>query len=107
MSPTTTTQPTQPDFATLLQQATTEPGQLSAAYFAFHGYSLGNILLALFQCHARGIPLGPIACFNRWKELGRHVRRGERAIELCMPVQRKRTTKGTDDAGNATSEEVT
>ena len=52
-----TTTTTQPDFATLLAQATTEPGRLSAAYFAFHQYSLGNQLLAMFQCHARGIPL--------------------------------------------------
>ena len=89
---------TQPDFATLLQQATTEPGQLSAAYFAFHGYSLGNVILAMFQCAARGIPIGPIASFNRWKELGRYVRKGEKAIELCMPITcKRRQTPDADD----------
>jgi antirestriction protein ArdC len=107
MRQTTATQPTQPDFAALLAQVTTEPGQLNAAYFAFHGYSLGNVILAMFQCAARGIPMGPIACFNRWKELGRHVTKGQKAIELCLPVQRKRTIEGTDAAGNPTSEDVT
>ena len=92
---------TQPDFATLLEQATMQPGTISAAYTAFHGYSLGNQLLAMFQCHARGIPLGPIASFNRWKELGRHVKKGEKAIELCMPITCKRTIEteaGDEDA---------
>lgn len=103
-----TTEPaTQPDFAALLATVTTEPGRLNSAYFAFHGYSLGNVILAMIQCAERGIPMGPIACFNRWKELGRHVVKGSKAIELCMPVQRKRTIESTDDAGHATSEEVT
>ena len=98
--PQTTT--TQPDFSTLLEQATTTPGTISAAYSAFHGYSLGNQILAMFQCQARGIPLGPIASFNRWKELGRHVTKGQKAIELCMPITCKRTletTGGPEDAG--------
>src|SRR5262245_51242818 len=55
----------------------------------------------MFQCAARGIRPGPIASFNRWKELGRHVKKGEKAIELCMPVTCKRTVEteaGTEDA---------
>ena len=35
---------------------------------------------------ARGIAIGPIATFQSWKDKGRHVRKGEKAIELCMPV---------------------
>jgi antirestriction protein ArdC len=68
------------------------------AYSLFWNYSLGNQLLALFQAHKRNLALGPIASFNRWKELGRHVKRGEKAIELCMPVTVKRTVteQGTD-----------
>lgn len=77
-------------FAELLQQAVTEPGTISAAYSQFHNYSLGNVLLAAFQCHARGIPLGPLATFPRWKELGRHVKKGEKAITLCQPVTTRR-----------------
>jgi hypothetical protein len=77
-------------FADLLQKAITEPGIVSKAYTAFHGYSLGNQLLALVQCAQRGITPGPIATFMGWKEKGRHVRKGERAIVLCMPVTCKR-----------------
>ena len=42
-------------FADLLANAVTEPGRIHEAYTAFHGYSLGNQLSALFQCHERGI----------------------------------------------------
>jgi antirestriction factor ArdC-like protein len=56
------------------------------AYSLFWNYSLGNQLLALLQAHKRRIPLGPIASFNRWNQPGRYVKRGEKAIELCMPV---------------------
>jgi antirestriction protein ArdC len=77
-------------FAALLEQAVHEPGLLSSAYTAFHNYSVGNQLLAWSQCLERGIQLGPIATFQRWKELGRYVRKGEKALTLCMPVTVKR-----------------
>jgi antirestriction protein ArdC len=84
-------------FAQLLQSAVTEPGTISRAYSAFHGYSIGNQLLAMFQCEARGIPIGPIATFMGWKEKGRHVRKGEKAIQLCMPVTCKRKGEAKAD----------
>jgi hypothetical protein len=39
----------------------------------------------MLQCHARGIALGPLASFNRWKELGRYVRKGERPSSSACP----------------------
>src|SRR5438034_11688735 len=86
------------NFTELLNEAVTKPGTLMKAYSLFWNYSLGNQILALIQADQRGIPLGPIASFNRWKEVGRHVKRGEKAIELCMPITMKRTVKeqGTD-----------
>jgi antirestriction protein ArdC len=92
-------------FAELLQRAVNEPGIVSAAYSAFHSYSIGNQLLAWAQCVERGIPPGPIATYPRWRELGRYVRRGERAITLCRPVTVKRrntTSDGTDEDATAT-----
>lgn len=77
---------TAPSFAALLESALTDPGTISAAYTAFHNYSFGNQLLAMGQCAARNIPLGPIATFPKWKDLGRFVRKGEKAIVLCQPV---------------------
>lgn len=73
----------------LLAEAVTRPGLLSEAYRSFHTYSIGNQLLAMVQCERRGITPGPIATFPAWKERGRHVGKGEKALMLCMPVTRK------------------
>jgi antirestriction protein ArdC len=37
----------------------------------------------------RGIPPGPITTFLGWKDLGRNVRKGEKALVLCMPISVK------------------
>jgi hypothetical protein len=81
---------TAPQFAELLNRALVEPGVVSRAYSAFHGYSVGNQILALVQCAERGITPGPIATFMGWKDKGRYVRKGEKAITLCQPVTCKR-----------------
>ena len=88
-------------FAELLQSAVAEPGTLSAAYQQFHSFSLGNQLLAMFQCQARGLKPGPLATFPKWKELGRHVRKGEKALTLCMPLTLKRKRDADADAADA------
>src|SRR5262245_63204089 len=80
-------------FVDLLQSAVNEPGIISTAYRQFHNYSLGNQLLAWSQCIERRIQPGPIATFMAWAEKGRYVRKGEKAIALCMPV----TIKKKDD----------
>jgi len=85
-----------PSFADLLRSAVTEPGIISSAYLQFHQYSLGNQLLAWSQCLDRGIKPGPLATFPRWKELGRYVRKGEKAITLCQPVTVKRPADRDD-----------
>jgi len=84
-------------FAELLAKAVNEPGILSQAYQQFHNYSLGNVLLAFVQCHERRIPLGPMATYNHWRELGRQVRKGEKALTLCQPVTIKRADTGTGE----------
>jgi hypothetical protein len=85
-------------FADLLRSAVTEPGIVSSAYRQFHNYSLGNQLFALGQCLDRGIQPGPLATYQRWRELGRQVRKGERAITLCMPITIKRTVEAETGA---------
>ncbi len=80
-------------FADLLQKAVHEPGTVSQAYRQFHTYSLGNQLLAWGQCETRDLSPGPMATYPRWLELGRHVRKGEKALTLCMPITVKRTRK--------------
>lgn len=90
---------TTPNFSELLETAVNEPGQISAAYFAFHGYSLGNRLLAMLQCGARDLQPGPLSTFMGWKHHGRSVKKGAKAITLCMPITCKRKAK--DDAPDA------
>lgn len=83
----------QPSFSDLLREAIETPGTVNRAYFAFHGYSMGNQLLAMMQCAQRGIVPGPITTFPGWIAKGRHVRKGETAIVLCMPITCKRGEK--------------
>lgn len=89
----TTTTLNERTFADLLDRAVHEPGILSAAYSAFHDYSIGNQLLAWWQCHDRGLMPGPISTYRGWLKKGRHVQRGQKALVLCMPV----TVKVDDD----------
>lgn len=74
------------DWMAILQQALNEPGVANRAYHLFHRFSLGNSLWAALQIEGRGLPLGPIASFKKWQDLGRQVRKGEKGISLLMPV---------------------
>ena len=85
----------------LLTEAVTKPGLISSAYSRFWRYSIGNQLVALVQCHQRDIEPGPLATFPKWKELGRHVKKGQKALVLCMPITHKRT-----ETDKATGEET-
>jgi hypothetical protein len=100
-----TEMPARPTFAALLEAAVSQPGTIARAYSAFHSFSLGNQLLAAMQCAERGLTLGPLASFQTWKGKGRHVRRGERALWLWMPLTVKRTV--TQEDGTEETECVT
>lgn len=88
------------NWSTLLSDAVNKPGVISSAYSAFHNYSLGNQVLAYSQVAGRGLELSPIATYKKWQELGRQVKKGEKAIALVMPV----TINKKDDAGNKTDD---
>jgi antirestriction protein ArdC len=89
-----TTKPSQEiQFRQLLEQAVSKPGLIMEGYSRFWRYSIGNQLLALVQCYQRGIQPGALATYPKWKELGRYVRKGEKALVLCQPVTRKRAEK--------------
>ena len=81
--------PDVPKWSALLVEAVNKPGLIMEAYSAFHNYSIGNQILALVQCQLRGLEPGPINTFPGWQALGRTVKRGERAVILCMPITRK------------------
>lgn len=86
-------------WAALLDEAVKKPGFIHEAYSRFWNYSIGNQLLAMFQILARGARPGPLATFNTWKEVGRHVKKGARALTLCIPVPCKRTRIMKNDDG--------
>jgi antirestriction protein ArdC len=91
----------------ILRSAVVEPGIISNAYRAFHNYSIGNQILAFVQCTQRAIAPGPLATFPGWKAKGRYVRKGEKALVLCMPVTIKRKPTERDASADDQSEVFT
>jgi hypothetical protein len=92
-----------PKWSALLIEAVTKPGLIMKAYSAFHPYSCANQLLAFFQIQRRRLRPGPLNTFPKWKELGRFVKRGERALTLCMPITCKRREENSDEEHTFTS----
>lgn len=74
----------------LLKAAVSEPGLILKAYSNFHSYSLGNQIAAIVQCNQRKLEPGPINTYPGWQKLNRQVKKGEKAIWLCMPLTRKK-----------------
>ena len=87
-------------WSSLLSDAVNKPGIISSAYSVFHNYSVGNQLWAWSQCLSRDIELAPLATYKKWQSLGRQVKKGEKALTLCMPV----TINKKDDAGQKTGD---
>ena len=87
-------------WSALLADAVNKPGILSSAYTVFHNYSVGNQMWAWAQCIARDIELAPLATYKKWQSLGRQVKKGEKALTLCMPV----TINKKDDSGEKTGD---
>jgi hypothetical protein len=81
------------DYDSIVQEALTSPGKLHESYSRLWEFSMGNQWLAMMQI---GEPQ-PIATFNKWKEIGRHVKKGSKAIELLMPVLKKAKDEVTGD----------
>ena len=85
----------------LLQKAITEKGTISNCYKMFYNYSIGNQIIAMYQMELMGLKITPIKTFNGWKQLGRYVKKGSKAISLWMPIGAY-TKKVTDEEGNET-----
>ncbi len=83
-----------PDWLKMIESILTEPGRLGDYYHAFHNYSLGNQALAVEQLRMRNIEVSPIASFRAWKEKGRCVKKGEKAIGLWMPFTPRSSKDG-------------
>lgn len=76
-----------PKWADLLTNAVSISGYVEECYHAFHDYSPGNQMLAMWQCELRDIEPGPIGTYKFWKDMGRQVTSGPgSAIYLCRPT---------------------
>lgn len=60
----------------------------------FHNYSFNNQLMIFLQRPEATV----VAGFNRWKSLGRFVKKGEKGLAIFAPCKYK--TKVEDDNGN-------
>ena len=68
----------------------------------FHSYSVNNVVLILLQHPTAGM----VAGYKTWEKMGRHVKRGEKAIRILAPCPFKRTvTREITENGVTTSEE--
>jgi antirestriction protein ArdC len=60
---------------------------------AFHSYSLNNTMLIWSQ-HPTA---SRVAGYRQWEKLGRHVRRGEKAIKILATPPRRPTRRSSTD----------
>jgi len=63
----------------------------------FHNYSFGNTLLIACQRPTAQ----RVAGFNTWKQLGRHVKKGEKAIRILAPIVYRSKDAANEDAQTA------
>jgi len=66
----------------------------------FHEYSFRNSLLIAIQNPSATY----VAGFQRWKSLGRYVKKGEQGIMILAPIVRRK--KANDEASDVSKEEV-
>lgn len=85
----------------ILKEAVTKKGNISGHYQIFRSYSVGNMFAAIRQAGCRDIPISPINTFKGWQKLGRSVKKGQKAIELCMPITIKKEVEGNEEAFTA------
>jgi antirestriction protein ArdC len=81
--------PPVPNNEQLLEALLTAPGSDLSEYTRFHNYSARNLGWFLMQ----GISPQPVATYNKWRELNRQVRKGEKAAYVLRPI----TVKSRDE----------
>jgi hypothetical protein len=69
----------------LLEGLLTLPGSVGETYNRFWRYSARNIGFLALQ----GCPPEPVATYNKWGELGRHVLKGSKAYSILRPINIK------------------
>lgn len=67
----------------------------------FHNYSFRNVMLICGQNPNASV----VAGFNKWKEMGRHVKKGEKGLRILAPLMRKAKDDGKEQAEEAAAED--
>lgn len=76
----------------LIEAVLKQEGSTGETYQRFYRYSLRNLgMLALNGC-----PMEPIGTWNKWKELGRWVKKGSKAFPILRPI----LVRGKDEEGD-------
>ena len=89
------------DYNNYLDMALNQPGELGKFYTHFRDYSIGNQFFIYSQCLSRNLEIGPIATYNKWKELNRNVKKGleidlrtnKKALGMLWPVSFQKKDK--------------
>ena len=63
----------------------------------FHSYSTTNTILIHMQ---RPQAASPVAGFHKWKQFGRHVKKGERGLTIIAHAAEKENRGGTAGPGH-------
>jgi len=69
-----------------------------------HRYSFGNLAWLYGQAMQRNMPLSEVRGYRSWEAVGRHVRRGEKALRVLAPITKKVEPKPGTEAQATDSE---
>lgn len=69
----------------LVRDIVENPSRIDKCYSLFHSYSILNSLALVWQIEKRGLNVGPCASFKRWSDMGGRVKKGEKALYVCVP----------------------
>lgn len=95
--------------AALVRDVLDNPSRIDKCYSLFHDYSILNSLALVYQCEKRGLEVGPVASFKKWKSLGARIKKGQKALSICIPFNVKSkylTRKVKQDDGTEKEEPV-
>jgi hypothetical protein len=82
------------DWSKLLEEALTMPGSMGNVYNRFYNYSFLNQIYLQLQ----GVR-EPINTYDRWKAMGRQVKKGSKAKAILRPLMRKSTNDDGEEVG--------
>lgn len=90
----------------LVRDVITNPFKIDSCYSLFYNYSILNSLALSFQIRKRGMEVGPCASFKKWSEMGARIKKGEKALYVCVPLTIKDKYRKTKKVVDGVEKEV-